>query len=402
MHLTGTFSETLNSAVAPGTDLQADLLRREITKLADIPDAEIEKFVKPITVKGKRRWRIVFWHPYKHLVPKNKQRIRIRARSATKVGAIMEAKQHWLRCKDEIKEAVAPPKKPSLEEFAVPWNSSYCLRGHRGRTLAQSTVVTNNSLLYAQVLPLFGQYPIDAIDYHLMDEVFRRLALEDYAGNYVSNIKAMLSCILKSALHKKIIHALPVFPPVPVNKPEGIFLRDEYKAAILDAAANPVDMTAYLLMFDSGMRPGEELGLEPCNISLSSGWAAVTQSFTPHSRFAPPGAGRQKIPTSPGFKPPKTRRSRRRIPLTDAVCDAIKAHIDLSKPLLFGGMTTNTLHDRFAAAVERSRVPVRLTPYSLRHVFATTLLNRGVHGQLIMKWLGHTGITMTENYAQIV
>lgn len=400
MHDAKSLSSTLYERTTTA-EFQADLLRREIAKLADIADAEIEKFVKPIWVKGKKRWLIQFWHPYRHKVPKNQQRKRFRARSVTKPGAIMEAKQHWLRCKEEI-EKQASPRQTLLVAYAPGWIGPYCHRGHRGKQLAQASVVSLHQLMHNQVVPLFGDYPLDQIDYAVMLKAFTKLAMEDYAEHYIKNIRGALSCLLKSALHDKLIAHLPSFPVIPVAKPEPVFLTAEEKERILDAAANPVDRTAYLFMFDCGLRPGEVLGLGSANVSLNSCSVAVTRSRSPHSEFGLPAGGLgTKIAESPGFKTPKTELSKRRIPLTDPLLDAIRANLDLSAPLLFPPITQQTLYKRFKLTMDRADVDQRLKPYSLRHAFATTLLNRGAPHFLIQKWLGHTTIMMTENYAKI-
>ena len=75
--------------------------------------------------------------------------------------------------------------------------------------------------------------------------------------------------------------------------------------------------------------------------------------------------------------------------------------------LLFPGeapgqpITMRTVQRAFHEAVVRAGLPGRITPHTLRHSFATHLLEMGVDIRVIQQLLGHRNLNSTARYAAV-
>ena len=75
--------------------------------------------------------------------------------------------------------------------------------------------------------------------------------------------------------------------------------------------------------------------------------------------------------------------------------------------LLFPGespgqpITTRTVQRAFRETADRAGLPDKITPHTLRHSFATHLLEQGVDIRVIQQLLGHRNLNSTARYAQV-
>ncbi len=388
-----------------GADLQADRLRRAITQLTNITDAEVEAYIKE---GSDGRLRIRFWHPLRAYLPKNKQRIRKTLPKGTSwPAAILETKKLVLLCREELEAAAAPPSAPATPTtrvFVERWWNDYPYCGHRGKPLRPRSIDFYHQVIKDRVLPHFGDLPIDALtSYQLVRKVFIDLQKRGDSQKYISHVRCCLSIILKSAALEGVISHVPALPPVTVEnkKKHKPFHTYEQKELVLEAAANEIVRTAMLMSMDCGLRPSELEGLSPSAIDHDAGWVFICQSLSAYTDFAVPALDGRRMPKSPGLAPTKTGESRW-VPLSDRVYDAITAHLDLSAPLLFGGISHSALYEAHREAKRRAGVENKVTYYGLRHTFASHLINRGVQETFIQKWMGHESLDSTEIYAHLI
>ena len=95
--------------------------------------------------------------------------------------------------------------------------------------------------------------------------------------------------------------------------------------------------------------------------------------------------------------------------LSPRLLEVLRAYWRLAKPKdwLFPGypptgpVTVDTARNVFHRAREKAGLPQGYTPHSLRHSFATHLLDAGTDLVLIQRLLGHTSIKTTSRYTHV-
>jgi len=102
----------------------------------------------------------------------------------------------------------------------------------------------------------------------------------------------------------------------------------------------------------------------------------------------------------------------RRVPLPEGVLTNLRGHwVTHRHPVwLFprrevstatGPMSTSSVRYAFRAALAGSGVTKAVTVHTLRHSWATHLLEAGVHLRVIQQWLGHSSPRTTAHYTQV-
>lgn len=105
-------------------------------------------------------------------------------------------------------------------------------------------------------------------------------------------------------------------------------------------------------------------------------------------------------------------RKERIVPLGEVALDALRAYRKsladegIDSPAVFvnrrgGRLTTRSVARIVRAAVLRSGTPVDASPHSLRHSFATHLLNQGADLRSIQELLGHSSLSTTQRYTHV-
>jgi integrase len=148
-----------------------------------------------------------------------------------------------------------------------------------------------------------------------------------------------------------------------------------------------------------GLRRGELLGLQWEHLDLEKETLQVVQTL-------------QRVDGQLQLLPPKTRRSRRTVPLPPPVVEALKAHrVAQGKERLAAGADWQDTGMVFASAagtpmepdnLRRSWYRVRqVLPeprprfHDLRHTCVTLLLNEGVAPHIVQEIAGHSAIDVT-------
>ena len=102
-------------------------------------------------------------------------------------------------------------------------------------------------------------------------------------------------------------------------------------------------------------------------------------------------------------------RKDRVVPLSPTLLDTLRAYWCVCRPekYVFTGMDMNrpiltrTIRRVVERAVERAGLSPRITPHSLRHSYATHLLDRGTNLKVIQVLLGHAHLRTTERYVHV-
>ncbi|MBR9922027.1 MAG: tyrosine-type recombinase/integrase [Bacteroidetes bacterium] len=155
---------------------------------------------------------------------------------------------------------------------------------------------------------------------------------------------------------------------------------DEIKR-MFSVVRNLKHRTMLRLIYAAGLRRGELLRLEISDLDLSSRSLLVRE-----------GKGRFD----------------RKTILGERICEDLLKYVKSYRPkkYLFEGMhggqySESSLQSIFRRAVKRSGVNSRATLHSLRHSFATHLINRGVDVRSVQELLGHRSIKTTQKYIHV-
>ena len=171
-----------------------------------------------------------------------------------------------------------------------------------------------------------------------------------------------------------------LFQPKPAQKLPQVFLEEEV-TALLRAVDNPKHRCMLMLVYSAGLRLGEAI-----NMRLSDLQPAQNRLFVRG------GKGKKDRCTI----------------LSPKVWAHLKTYIDLYNPVdwVFEGQTggqysERSLQEVFTRAKLRSLVNPLATVHTLRHSFATHLLEKGVDLRYIQELLGHESSKTTEIYTHI-
>jgi len=181
-------------------------------------------------------------------------------------------------------------------------------------------------------------------------------------------------------------------PPKP--RQESDWLTGEEFAALLDAAEHPArgrpglaecDQLVLLTLAMTGLRRSELLGLDCDDVDLDRRLIRVRNAK----------GGRQRVvPIHPGLVPLLVAYAATRTPTGD--------------PALFVGVLGRRLSPTILTATFRRYTEAagvtkrkRITPHTLRHVFATELLSAGANLRQIQELLGHKHLDSTQRYTRV-
>jgi len=157
-----------------------------------------------------------------------------------------------------------------------------------------------------------------------------------------------------------------------LKKPEGdnLSLRDK---AILE------------IMYSSGLRASEVISLKTGDINFEAGFLTVT------------GKGSKE----------------RVVPVNEQALSTIKSYMEESRPVFLKKKVSNYLflakggkpmtRQRLWQLIKKysAELSIRISPHTLRHCFASHLLDGGADLRALQKMLGHTDISTTQIYTKV-
>ncbi len=167
-------------------------------------------------------------------------------------------------------------------------------------------------------------------------------------------------------------------------------LREDETGDLLAAQADdPMgrrDHAMFELIYGSGLRVGEVAGLHPEDLDLAGRTARVT------------GKGNKT----------------RLVPMTPSSIEALRAWLGerphwvrkVAPPTVFLGrngtpLTTRSIARRLDRYVRQLALMKKISPHTLRHSFATHLLDHGADLRAVQEMLGHASLTTTQIYTHL-
>jgi integrase/recombinase XerD len=188
-----------------------------------------------------------------------------------------------------------------------------------------------------------------------------------------------------------------VRPPAPAKRlPKALPIADVER--ILDAAGAPGtslalrDRALLEVLYGTGARISEAVGLDVDDLDL-------TGDGVPGTVLLRGKGGKQRV-----------------VPVGSYACDAVQAYLvrgrpDLAAtgagvPALFlnargGRLSRQSAWTVLVRAAERAGVSAEVSPHTLRHSFATHLLDGGADVRVVQELLGHASVTTTQVYTLV-
>jgi len=161
-----------------------------------------------------------------------------------------------------------------------------------------------------------------------------------------------------------------------------VVLSQEEVGRLFDAVENPKHRAILMTIYATGLRVSEAVHLRLEDIDSERMMVRIDQ-----------GKGRRD----------------RYVMLSPRLVGVLREYwkLDRSRPWLFPGrdprrpLTRTAVHKIFQKARRRARIVKRVSAHSLRHSFATHLLEAGVHLRKIQLLLGHRSLRTTQVYTHV-
>lgn len=196
-----------------------------------------------------------------------------------------------------------------------------------------------------------------------------------------SNTSCALTISSLKYFFKKIVK-LNVMAEIETPKKEehipAVLTKQEVKK-LIDACLTKTSRLIVSLLYSSGLRVSELTNLKKENIDLEN-----------NKGFIRKGKGKKD----------------RQIFLSKQLCQDLKKYFETVDNLIFPGQDNKTMSSRniqllIQRAAKRAEIDKRVTPHTLRHSYATHLLEKGVDIRKIQVLLGHSRIDTTQIYTKV-
>jgi len=204
------------------------------------------------------------------------------------------------------------------------------------------------------------------------------------SGNSVAQRTAALRFLFVKTLKRTDMQEHIPFPKIPLRLPT--VLSPEEVTRLIESAPNLLYRTILMTLYGTGMRRGELVQLKAADIDK--------ELMLVHIRE---GKGKRD----------------RNVPLSPKLLDALREYWRWMKPVtyVFPGVVDGCRVDAPASdkvvwhacrvAAQRAGITKRVHPHTLRHSYATHLLEAGADLPSIQKLLGHAGIRDTSIYLHL-
>lgn len=223
--------------------------------------------------------------------------------------------------------------------------------------------------------------------------------LETGRGNRPRTRNARLTAIrslftyasLRHPEHAAVIQRVLAIPPKRHDNPTLTFLTPAEADALIAAPDRDTwvgrrDHTMLLLAIQTGLRVSELIGLDCGNVTLGTG---------AHIHCTGKGRKQRAIPLTPSTTKSLQTWLSERDGQPDEPLFPTRTGRRLSRDAVERRVT---IHAQAASQQSSSLASKRITPHTLRHTTAMTLLRAGVDTTVIALWLGHTDVRSTNPY----
>ena len=237
---------------------------------------------------------------------------------------------------------------------------------------------------YFSTLKLFIEY-VEKLkitkmdDSAIQDYLYFCKTEKKYSYSSMKHVIASICYLYSKVLHKPIPKALDIKLRKPTTLPSVLSVSDISK--ILEVTKNLKHKTILLLIYASGLRLNELLELRIGDID--------SEAMRIHIKF---GKGKKD----------------RYVMLSENVLELLRDYYKIYKPKNFliegqdgGKYSPKSVQSVFKVALKKSGIKKKATVHTLRHSFATHLLDDGTDIRYIQELLGHKRLETTQIYTHV-
>ena len=259
--------------------------------------------------------------------------------------------------------------------------------------LKQSTLLTKKTVLQTHILPFFGSKPINEIKASDVRRWQAKLmsSPNNYSQTYLKKINTELNSIINYAKRFYDLNTNPCGKAGTIGKAKAeemdYWTYDEYIAFREGVKDKPLSYICFEVLYWTGMREGELLALSPADIDLDNKIISINRTY-------------QRIGGKDVFTSPKTRKSKRKIPIPDFLCQELSDYIQSRYMLdadekLFPVTKSYLSHEMIRGCKNTGVKKIRI--HDVRHSHASLLINQGCDALMLADRLGHEKVSTTLN-----
>lgn len=288
-------------------------------------------------------------------------------------------------------------EKVILDSWFETWIKEY-----KQNDLKVGTLIAYQNYYNYYIKETLGKMSISAIRGEHIQKLYNKLLDDNMALSTLKIIAAVMNGCFQRALKNGLIERNPVkLAELPRQKEKVIrqAMTQEQQALFMEYAKASYLYNLFAVMLRTGMRSGEIRGLKPSDVDKKKYVIHIQRTL--------------KYIEGRGYfeDTPKTRTSKRDIPLTDdleVLLDAQRNYwgfkVERMDRYLFCNEKGEPLsRDRLQAEIDRivKRIQTdghdfpRITPHIFRHTFATRAIEAGMQPQTLKTILGHSSLSMT-------
>ena len=259
--------------------------------------------------------------------------------------------------------------------------------------LKQSTLLTKKAVLQTHILPFFGSKPINEIKASDVRRWQAKLmsSPNNYSQTYLKKINTELNSIINYAKRFYNLNTNPCGKAGTIGKAKAeemdYWTYDEYIAFREGVKDKSLSYICFEVLYWTGIREGELLALSPADIDLDNKTISINRTY-------------QRIEGKDVFTSPKTRKSKRKIPIPDFLCQELSDYIQSRYMLdaderLFPVTKSYLSHEMIRGCKNTGVKKIRI--HDIRHSHASLLINQGCDALMLADRLGHEKVSTTLN-----
>ena len=209
--------------------------------------------------------------------------------------------------------------------------------------------------------------------------ISKKMVDEKLSSRTIASILAALRFLFHEVAEKPIVN---IKPPKQEKKLPVVLTREEVKGMI-DAASNPKHRLLVKFLYSAGLRISECLNLRVNDVDLESMVGIVRR-----------GKGKKD----------------RMFIISEKLAEDLEEYIIKNnlapEDYIFPGKNSSRMSERAAQKIiaqlaKKAGITKKVTPHTLRHSFATHLLEQGVDIRKIQELLGHANLSTTQIYTRV-